>query len=317
MGKRILLTGATGFVGCHLYPKLIDEGHDVVCATRNLNRAARHHPGRSWVELDLYRDDLVGPAVKDVQLVYYLVHSMAEGPGYRERELEAARRILHAAERAGVERLVYLGGVAPSGPPSVHLGSRLETGRVLRSSSVPCIELRAGMIIGAGSALVNVAGLLHDGRLGPERRLEEVDPAQLARLFAVNAYGPLLVAKHFYRLMVHEERAVLANVSARVGSIGDNRLGGWYAYRASKAAQNMFTKNLAIEFKRRAKNLVVVALHPGTVDTDLSRPFRRSVPPSKLFSVDRAASQLLEIIDQVGPADSGNFIGWDGQRIPW
>ena len=165
--------------------------------------------------------------------------------------------------------------------------------------------------------LLNVAGLLHDGPLQPEKRLAHIEPEALHRVFAVNAFGPLLVAKHFHRLLVHDEPAVLANLSARVGSIGDDRSGGWYAYRASKAAQNMFTKNLAIELGRRAPHLTVVALHPGTVSTDLSAPFRRNVPAHKLFDVNHAARQLLDVIATLGPADTGSFLAWDGSVIPW
>ncbi len=166
--------------------------------------------------------------------------------------------------------------------------------------------------------VINVAGLLHDGdALQPERRLEDVTPQGLQRGFAVNAVGPLLVAKHLHPLLPKRDRAVFASLSARVGSIGDNRLGGWYAYRASKAAQNMITRNLSIELRRRARGIVCVALHPGTVDTDLSRPFQRGVPDGKLFSPDRAARQLLQVIDGLGPGDNGGFFAWDGQPIPW
>jgi NAD(P)-dependent dehydrogenase (short-subunit alcohol dehydrogenase family) len=120
--------------------------------------------------------------------------------------------------------------------------------------------------------LLNVAGILHDAEgLRPEKRLGDVDPKLLRRAFEVNAFGPLLVAKHFASCLRHDERAVLVNVSARVGSIGDNRLGGWYAYRASKAAQNMFTRTLSIELARRAPNVCCVALHAGTVDTAMSK----------------------------------------------
>lgn len=165
--------------------------------------------------------------------------------------------------------------------------------------------------------LLNVAGILHDDAHRPERRVSEVDPAWLQRVFAVNALGPLLVAKHLAPYLRHDGRAVLANLSARVGSIEDNRLGGWYAYRGSKAAQNMFTKNLSIELPRRHPQLVVIALHPGTVATDLSAPFQRGVPEGKLFSVQRAAEQLLRIVDGVTPKDNGRFFAWDGQPIPW
>jgi len=166
--------------------------------------------------------------------------------------------------------------------------------------------------------LINCAGLLHDGEeMGPERRLDQLDPANLHRSFAVNAIGPALVVKHFRPLLQASERAVVANISARVGSISDNRLGGWYAYRASKAAQNMLTRSMAIELGRGSRPVTLISLHPGTVDTDLSRPFQRNVPDGKLFSTERAVGQLLAIIDGVTPADSGRFFAWDGSEIPW
>lgn len=168
------------------------------------------------------------------------------------------------------------------------------------------------------SLIVNCAGLLHDGDgLQPERRLSEVSPEALQRSFAVNAWGPLLVAKHFARLLPRRERAVFASLSARVGSIGDNGLGGWYAYRASKAAQNMFTKNLSIELPRRHRGTLAVALHPGTVDTGLSAPFQSRVPDEQLFDATRAARQLLGVIDGLTKDDNGGFFAWDGQPIVW
>ncbi len=166
--------------------------------------------------------------------------------------------------------------------------------------------------------LINAAGLLHDAAgVGPEKRLEAISGEILQRVFEVNAFGPLLVTKHFYPLLKHEGRAVLANISARVGSIGDNRLGGWYGYRGAKAAQNMFTRTAAIELARRAPNAVVVAIHPGTVDTDLSKPFQRSVRPEKLFDPRLAARQILSVLDGLTPQASGSFYAWDGSSIPW
>jgi NAD(P)-dependent dehydrogenase (short-subunit alcohol dehydrogenase family) len=167
--------------------------------------------------------------------------------------------------------------------------------------------------------VVNCTGVLHDATCGmrPEKRLADVRPESLARSFAVNAVGPLLVARHFEPLLKHADRAVFASLSARVGSIEDNRLGGWYAYRASKAAQNMYTRTLAIEWARSHGNVVCVALHPGTTDTDLSRPFQGNVPEGKLFGVERTVSQLLQVIDRLQPTDTGQFFGWDGERIPW
>ena len=167
--------------------------------------------------------------------------------------------------------------------------------------------------------IVNSAGVLHGGpaEIRPEKRLADVRPDALAASFAVNAFGPLLVAKHFERLLAHRERAVFASISARVGSIGDNRLGGWYAYRGAKAAQNMFTKTLAVEWARSRRNVVCVALHPGTTDTSLSRPFQASVPADKLFTTERTVRQLLDVIDRLDATDSGRFLAWDGREIPW
>ena len=167
--------------------------------------------------------------------------------------------------------------------------------------------------------VINCAGVLHGGpaALVPEKRLADVRPEALAASFAVNALGPLLVAKHFAPLLAHRDRAVFASISARVGSIGDNRLGGWYAYRGAKAAQNMFTKTLAVEWARSRRNVVCVALHPGTTDTDLSRPFQASVPPGKLFAPEWTVRQLLGVIDGLTTADSGRFLAWDGSEVPW
>lgn len=168
-------------------------------------------------------------------------------------------------------------------------------------------------------SLIHCAGVLHDGALGmaPEKRLEDLDAAALERAFALNAVAPMLLAKHGLARLRHGERAVFASLSARVGSIADNRLGGWYAYRASKAAQNQFIRTFAVEARRRAPGLIVLALHPGTVDTALSAPFQRNVPAGKLFTPDFAAERLLALIDGAGEADSGRFLAWDGKDIPW
>lgn len=192
----------------------------------------------------------------------------------------------------------------------------------LDASDEDSIARAAGTVAGVTDRLhlvVNCAGLLHGGpqALAPEKRLADVRADALAASFAVNAFGPLLVAKHFERLLAHRERAVFASISARVGSIGDNRLGGWYAYRGAKAAQNMFTRTLAIEWARSRRNVACVALHPGTTDTDLSRPFQANVPPGKLFSTERTVQQLLAVIDRLQPADTGRFLAWDGSEIPW
>ena len=183
------------------------------------------------------------------------------------------------------------------------------------------IAAAAARVVAAGGRLhllLNCAGVLHgpDG-MAPEKRLADVELANLQRSFAVNACGPLLVAKHFQRCVLHRERAVFASLSARVGSIGDNRLGGWYAYRGAKAAQNMFTRTLAIEFARRAPATVCLALHPGTTDTDLSRPFQANVEPEWLFPAGYSVSRLLQVIDGAGPEQHGGFFAFDGERLPW
>ena len=169
---------------------------------------------------------------------------------------------------------------------------------------------------GAEPALVIVAsGLLHGLEQAPEKALGELDPAWLARNFAVNTIGPALVAKHFLPLMPRAGRSVFAVLSARVGSISDNKLGGWYGYRASKAALNMLVRTLAIEERRRNDRAIVVALHPGTVDTALSRPFQGNVRPGTLFTPDRAALQLLDTIDALRPPDSGRLLDYEGNEI--
>jgi NAD(P)-dependent dehydrogenase (short-subunit alcohol dehydrogenase family) len=116
--------------------------------------------------------------------------------------------------------------------------------------------------------------------------------------------------------MPRDRRAVFAALSARVGSIGDNRLGGWHSYRASKAALNMILRNLAVELGRTHPQAVVAGLHPGTVDTGLSAPFQRGVKPEKLFTADHSAERLLTVLERLTPADSGGVFAWDGQRIP-
>lgn len=155
---------------------------------------------------------------------------------------------------------------------------------------------------------------LPDGR-GPEKSFRQLDPAAMAQAFALNAIGPALVAKHILPLLPRDRRAVFAALSARVGSIGDNRLGGWYSYRASKAALNMLVKSLAIELARTHPQAVCVGLHPGTVATELSAPFQGGVPPERLFTPETAAGHLLRVFDQLGTRDSGGCFAWDGARI--
>jgi NAD(P)-dependent dehydrogenase (short-subunit alcohol dehydrogenase family) len=139
----------------------------------------------------------------------------------------------------------------------------------------------------------------------------------MAELFAINAIGPALIAKHALPLLRKPGRSVFAALSARVGSIGDNRLGGWHSYRASKAALNMLVRNFALELTRRNPEAIAVTLHPGTVDTGLSEPFQRGVMAGKLFTPDFAAEQLLSVIEALTSTGSGKLYAWDGSEIPF
>ncbi|WP_171981972.1 SDR family NAD(P)-dependent oxidoreductase [Brevundimonas sp. LM2] len=181
----------------------------------------------------------------------------------------------------------------------------------------PTIAAAAARVAeGPKPALVFVAtGVLHHGQ-EPERSYRTLSAEHLMRDYRVNTVGPALVARHFLPLMPRDRRAVFAALSARVGSIGDNRLGGWHSYRASKAALNMILANLAIELARSHPQAVVAGLHPGTVDTGLSQPFQRGVTPGKLFTPAYSAERLLAVLDGLTPADSGGVFAWDGARIP-
>ncbi|MDO9222906.1 MAG: SDR family NAD(P)-dependent oxidoreductase [Caulobacter sp.] len=164
--------------------------------------------------------------------------------------------------------------------------------------------------------VIIASGRLHGPGLTPEKALRTLNPAAMHQAFAVNAVGPALVAKHFTPLVPREGRSVFAALSARVGSIGDNRLGGWHSYRASKAALNMLIATIAIELARTRPAALCVGLHPGTVDTGLSKPFQAGVPEARLFTADQSAGHLLRVVDGLGPADSGGLFAWDGARIP-
>ncbi|MEO0457573.1 MAG: SDR family NAD(P)-dependent oxidoreductase [Cyanobacteria bacterium P01_A01_bin.114] len=165
--------------------------------------------------------------------------------------------------------------------------------------------------------VVNCVGFLHTQDIKPEKRLQQIETDQLLRYFQVNSIGAILLAKHLMPLLNHTERNLFATLSAKIGSIDDNRLGGWYGYRASKAALNMLLKTAAIEYRRKSKHTMIVMLHPGTTDTQLSQPFQRGVPPGKLFSVERTVNQLMQVLAQVELPDTGSFFSWDGSRLPW
>ncbi len=163
----------------------------------------------------------------------------------------------------------------------------------------------------------NCTGRLHGPELQPEKRLQQVERSPLEQQFGINAIAPILLAKAIEPLLVRDQPFHFASLSARVGSIGDNRTGGWYGYRAAKAAQNQLLRSLSIEWARRWPMATVSLLHPGTTDTNLSRPFQSFVAPDKLFSPKRAARQLVEVLLEQTPDQSGAFLAWDGQSIDW
>jgi len=168
------------------------------------------------------------------------------------------------------------------------------------------------------SRVIHCAGVLHDTNrhMAPEKRLQDLSPENLEYSFRLNAWAPILLAQGLLPLLRHQP-ATFAALSARVGSISDNHLGGWYSYRSSKAALNQLMRTFAVEARRRAPQLTVLALHPGTTDTPLSAPFQSRVPQEKLFSPDWVAEQLTRQLDQATPEQSGNFINWRGEPLPW
>lgn len=210
--------------------------------------------------------------------------------------------------RARGARVIGASRTAGSGPDALPLDVTDE-----RSVAAAAAQL-AGLGVALDLILVT-SGMLHEAGHGPEKSLGQVDPERLLRSFAVNTVGPLLVAKHFLPLMV-KTRPRFVVLSARVGSVGDNRLGGWYGYRASKAALNMGVRNIAIELERRGGGGVAMLLHPGTVATALSEPFA-DPRHHKVFTVEEAVGFLLPLIDAAAAAQSGRFFAWDGAEIPW
>jgi NAD(P)-dependent dehydrogenase (short-subunit alcohol dehydrogenase family) len=164
--------------------------------------------------------------------------------------------------------------------------------------------------------LVIVAtGFLHDQSIMPEKSLRELSTESFQKNFLINTIGPALVAKHFLPKLHKDQRSVFAILSARVGSISDNRLGGWYAYRASKAAVNMLIKTVSIEASRRQKKAIIVGLHPGTVASSLSKPFQKNVVPEKLFTAEYSTKKLMSVIQNLDIEDSGKVFAWDGKEI--
>lgn len=163
--------------------------------------------------------------------------------------------------------------------------------------------------------IIDATGYLHDEAFQPEKSLRQIDAEYMAKQFQINATGPALLMKHFCPLLPRSDKAVFATLSAKVGSIGDNRLGGWYGYRAAKAALNQLVKCTAIEIGRNKRDCVCVALHPGTVDTGLSGPFAKS--GLNVQSPAQASANMLNVIDQLNASQSGGFFAYDSTELPW
>jgi NAD(P)-dependent dehydrogenase (short-subunit alcohol dehydrogenase family) len=165
--------------------------------------------------------------------------------------------------------------------------------------------------------LINAAGLLHAQEHHPEKSIRHLDPEFFLQNIKTNTLPTLMLARHLHAHFRHGRPARFATVSARVGSIEDNRLGGWYSYRVSKAALNMAIKTLAIEWQRTLPHVVVAALHPGTTDTALSKPYQKNVPREQLFTPEYSVTCMLEVLGKLTPADSGKFWAFDGELLPW
>lgn len=204
--------------------------------------------------------------------------------------------------------------LACSRAPSLHASAKVEV-RPIDILDEASIQSALTGVPHIDLAIV-ATGLLHDSSgMTPEKSWRALDKDTLLRSFATNAVGPALVAKHVLPLLPRQGKSVFAALSARVGSISDNRLGGWYGYRASKAALNQIIRTLAIELARQRRDAICVGLHPGTVDSNLSKPFQDNVGDGQLFTPGFAAERLLAVIDGLEPAATGQLLAWDGQLI--
>ena len=170
---------------------------------------------------------------------------------------------------------------------------------------------------GSVELAIHVAGILHGETFQPEKTIDQCDPAHLAHYFEVNSIAPLMVARAVLENQSRKNHFTFAAVSAMVGSIGDNRKGGWYGYRASKAALNQLIKTLSNECRMRFPRAAIVAIHPGTTDTDLSLPFQKNIAPGKLYSPELTARRMLSVLQNVDAERTGRFLNWDGSEIAW
>ncbi|MDJ0943966.1 MAG: SDR family NAD(P)-dependent oxidoreductase [Kiloniellales bacterium] len=242
------------------------------------------------------------------------------GDGYTAMVVGASGGLGHAFVEALLEDPALRGLLACSraDPCLSHPKAAWQQMDLEDEASIATAAEAAESVLGPLHLVIVASGLLHDGAgLQPEKTWRSLEAEALERSYRVNAVGPALLAKHLLPRLDRSRKSAFAVVTARVGSISDNQLGGWYAYRASKAAANMLVRTLSIELARRNPGALCVALHPGTVDTPLSRPFQRGVPEGKLFSPAKSARHLLDVLDRLGADDSGQLYAWDGQRIPF
>ncbi len=163
--------------------------------------------------------------------------------------------------------------------------------------------------------IIIASGLLHTEDFGPEKSIKDLKPDNILKILSVNTVGPAIVGKYFLPLLNKKNKSVMAFLSARVGSISENKLGGWYSYRASKAALNQIIKNFSIEINRVNPQAIILGLQPGTVESNFSQPFKKNVKEGNLFTAEYSVSMLLDVINSSTTKDSGKLIGWDGEEI--
>jgi NAD(P)-dependent dehydrogenase (short-subunit alcohol dehydrogenase family) len=163
--------------------------------------------------------------------------------------------------------------------------------------------------------LIVATGVLHTKSFGPEKSIKDIKIENFVKIFSVNTFGPALIGKHFLPLMTKDKKSIVAFLSARVGSISDNKLGGWHAYRASKSALNQIIKNFSIEAKRTNSSGIIIGLQPGTVKSKLSEPFQKNVKKGKLFLPEDSVDSLVKVIENVMQNDSGKIFDWEGEEI--
>lgn len=203
-------------------------------------------------------------------------------------------------------------GDAPAGPKTVCRPFDLSDEDSIRAAAAAVRDQADSLHL-----VIVASGILQEGdEIKPEKSWRALDAKTMEQVFRINTIGPALVAKHFLPLLARERKAAFAAISARVGSIEDNALGGWHSYRASKAALNMLLKTFAIELARKHPLAFCVGLHPGTVDTGLSKPFQGGVPDHKLFSPSQSAGYLLGVLEGLEGGDSGKVFAWDGRPVP-